>query len=118
MGPLDHLRAHLDGATCTVCEERVPADRIRILARRDDLVFLEMACAACGSTSLSFVGDEVARSEADRLAAGTPVSTDDVLDMHAFLDVWTGDLASLFQRAGAAPELQTGPRARRVGRPA
>ena len=57
----------LDGTTCTVCEERVPADNLRLLARREDLLFLEVACAACGSTALGFVTTETVRPELLRI---------------------------------------------------
>jgi len=126
MGPLDRLGALLDGMGCTVCDEHVPGARIRLLARRDDLLFLQLDCPACGSTSLGFVADdgirpEVGRpdvlrpdvlrpdvvrpggsvaAEAARLADAAPVSSDDVLDMHTFLDSWTGDLAGLVRPAG------------------
>ncbi|HEX5591623.1 MAG TPA: hypothetical protein VFX65_15120 [Candidatus Limnocylindrales bacterium] len=122
MGPLDHLRALLDGNDCTVCDAPVPFDRVRILARRDDLVFLQVDCPACGSTSLGFVAGEPARRpvrpEAERLAGGATVSSDDVLDMHDFLAGWSGDLASLL-RGPVAPRTPAARRAdRRTGRPA
>ena len=60
MGPQGHLGALLDGMGCTVCEEHVPAERIRLLARRDDLLFLQVACPACGSTSLGFGPERMA----------------------------------------------------------
>jgi hypothetical protein len=62
MGPQDHLRALLDGMSCTVCEERVPADHLRLLARRDDLLFILADCEACGSSALGFVANAAART--------------------------------------------------------
>ena len=94
MDPLDHRLALTDGHRCTVCDESVPAARIKLLAWRDDLAFLQLDCAGCLSTTLGFVlagvGDEprpVRRPE--------PVSSDDVLDMHQLLATWRGDLAGL-----------------------
>src|SRR6185436_2346908 len=55
MDPLDHLLALPDGLRCTVCDERVPATRIRLLAWRDDLAFLQIDCQGCASTTLGFV---------------------------------------------------------------
>lgn len=101
MGPLDHLRTLLDGIACTVCEEHVSADRVRLLARRDDLLFLQVDCAACGSSSLGFLAEELVAPEADRCPGATTISSDDVLDMHALLESWTGDLASLVGGSGA-----------------
>jgi hypothetical protein len=118
MGPQDHLGALLDGMGCTVCEEHVPADRIRLLARRDDLLFLQVDCPACGSTSLGFVADEPVPSEADRLADSAPITSDDILDMHAFLASWTGNLDGLVRPSGAPRRRRVGPDARRTGRSA
>lgn len=118
MGPQDHLGALLDGMGCTVCEEPVPAERIRLLARRDDLLFLQVDCPACGSTSLGFVADEPIAPEADRLADGAPISADDVLDMHAFLASWTGDVGGLVRPTAGTRRRQAGPGIRRTGRSA
>ena len=97
MDPLDHLVALPDGLRCSVCDERVPAVRIRILARRDDLTFLEIDCDACGSSTLGFVLD--GRSDEPVPAHdGAPVSADDVLDMHQLLAGWHGDIAGLLRR--------------------
>ena len=96
MDPLDHLLALPDGLRCTVCDERVPATRIRLLAWRDDLAFLQLDCAACASTTLGFVLDGRADEPAD-LPESDPVSADDVLDMHQFLATWRGDLAGLLR---------------------
>jgi hypothetical protein len=94
MDPLDHLLALPDGLRCTVCDERVPATRIRTLARRDDLAFLQIDCPGCASTTLGFVLG--GRSEtADHGPVADPISTDDVLDMHQLLASWRGDLAGL-----------------------
>lgn len=108
MDPLDHLIALPDGLRCSVCDERVPMTRIRLLARRDDLAFLEIDCDACLSTTLGFVlggqSDEAASLEAP------PVSSDDVLDMHQLLAGWRGDLASLVapDRGAAEPRDEPG----------
>lgn len=118
MDPQDHLRELLDGIACTVCEERVPGDQVRLLARREDLLFLQVECTACGSTALGFLADEALLAEMEREAAAPPVTTDDVLDMHDFLRTWDGDLASLLdhdRRSGEAGGT-AGSRAPRAGR--
>jgi hypothetical protein len=93
MDPLDHLLALPDGLQCTVCDERVPATRVRLLAWRDDLAFLQIDCDSCASTTLGFVLG--GRSETEVLPAADPISSDDVLDMHQLLATWRGDLAGL-----------------------
>ena len=62
-----------------------------MLARREDLAFLQLDCTACRSTTLGLAAGGVM----DQPAARPPVSGDDVLDMHELLATWTGDLASL-----------------------
>ena len=104
MDPLDHLLALPDGLRCTVCDERVPATRIRTLARRDDLTFIEIDCEACSSSTLGFLlagqTDEPSPSAGatGRPARGNPITSDDVLDMHELLASWRGDLADLLSR--------------------
>ena len=99
MDPLDHLLALPDGLDCTVCDQRVPATRIRTLARRDDLTFIEIDCEACASSTLGFLlagqSDEPALPQ-----GGDPITGDDVLDMHELLESWRGDLAGLLARDG------------------
>jgi len=118
MGPQDHLGALLDGIGCTVCDEPVAADRIRLLARRDDLLFLQINCARCGSSSLGFIADGHVRPEAARLSERPAITADDVLDMHDVLEAWTGDLVGLLGRSPTPPDPGAGRRSRRTGRPA
>ena len=96
MDPVDHLLALPGGHHCTVCGEPVPAARVQLLAWRDDLVFVQLECAACLSTTLGFVLG--GRSEGPaRPPAADPISSDDVLDMHQLLATWRGDLTGLLQ---------------------
>ena len=101
MDPLDHLLALPDGLRCTVCDDRVPATRIHLLAWRDDLAFLQIDCGACLSTTLGFMvggrGDEPTAPPA------APITSDDVLDMHQLLATWRGDLAGLLGPDGRGP---------------
>jgi hypothetical protein len=92
-----------DGLRCTVCDERVPAERLELLAWRDDLVFLQIDCTACLSTTLGFVvaGAADGPSEAPE---PPPISSDDVLDMHQFLASWRGDLSALLGSDRGRPE--------------
>jgi len=103
MDPLDHRLVLPDGLRCTVCDERVPVERLRVLAWRDDLVFLQIDCASCLSTTLGFVVAGVTddgRSEPEP----PPISSDDVLDMHQFLASWRGDLSALLGSERGRPE--------------
>jgi len=93
MDPLDHLGTRLDGHCCTVCDAAVPADRVKLLAWREDLAFIQLDCDGCLSTTLGFV--MVAQAAEDDRSAASPISSDDVLDMHQLLATWRGDLTGL-----------------------
>ncbi|MCI0345052.1 MAG: hypothetical protein L0221_06335 [Chloroflexi bacterium] len=100
MDPQDRLQSLLNGIACSVCEAAVSGDRIRLLARREDLAFVEIACLDCRSTTLGFVidGDAVGASSSE----APPVTADDVLDMHVALEAWQGDLRSLLASSPAS----------------
>jgi hypothetical protein len=55
MDPRDDLDSLAGGVGCAACGEIVPGDGIRILASRDDLVFVEVVCPGCRSESLGIV---------------------------------------------------------------
>jgi hypothetical protein len=96
-------QARPDDVACGVCREPVAHDRTRLVASRDDLVFLELHCRACSSVTLGFVFTDGAAGlpESVRLAGARPVSADDVLDMHQYLGGWRGDLRSLLAGGGS-----------------
>ena len=55
MDPRDRLPPFVNGVECAVCGLTVPRDGIRVLASRDDLTFVELACESCRSESLGIV---------------------------------------------------------------
>jgi hypothetical protein len=105
MDPRDRLRPIPAGAACTACGAPVPTSEIRILARRDDVAFVELACRSCGSEALALL---IAGTDPDAgpvldLAAdagdpsegeldGTSISALDASILGAHLDAWQGDL--------------------------
>lgn len=94
MDPRGHLRALLDGLACTVCHEPVPGDRVRMLAHRGDLTFIQVECGSCDSTALEFLTD-LPGPGSDHGAAPA-ITTDDVVAAHRFLADWHGDVRTLF----------------------
>jgi hypothetical protein len=97
--------ARLDDVACGVCREPVAHDQARLLASRDDLAVVELRCGACSSVTLGFV---FTREPHDALRtqsrpAMSPVTGDDVLEMHLHLEAWRGDLRSLVDRSQARP---------------
>ncbi|MFL5755675.1 MAG: hypothetical protein ACJ77N_05175 [Chloroflexota bacterium] len=111
----DRLRDALGGVGCTACGAAVDADRILVLAERDDLVFIEVRCGSCGSETLGLVvlgldDDGATNASLDvalpgewgpgdeaRLASSAPLDATDVERMHAFLAGYRGDLRSLIE---------------------
>jgi len=114
MDPRDGPRPLPDGARCTACGAPVPTGRIRVLARRDDMAFVELACTDCGSATLALLmppstpdGDPVLDVAADvstsdltspagiargHQAAFRPITQADVEAVRRDLAAWDGDL--------------------------
>src|SRR5215210_7004302 len=114
-GP-DWLRTQLTSFTCPACGRRYRGSKIRLLAERDGLFFVDLDCAKCGShtvaivtvemddsqsliTDISDIGisiDELPEHLGEELpAAAALVTADDVLEMHEFLADFRGDVAAL-----------------------
>ena len=88
MDPRDRTDV-VDGTECAACGRPVPPDATRVLAQREDLAFVELGCAGCGSVSLAIrLGAAVAASR-------STIESDDVLDLHVFLAGYRGDLRGL-----------------------
>ena len=107
MGPRDLPGPLPDGALCTACGVPVPTGRIRILARRDDLAFVQLDCVACGSAALGLLmdspaaggeqildvaGDPVPAGSGSRGATVRAISQADVDAIRDDLAAWDGDL--------------------------
>ena len=109
------LTSELASFACAGCGQAYGQERIRVIAQRDDLFFLDLACAHCGSQAVAIVtvqiDDETASSEPGQAGpagqqagddslppTGPPLSADDVLDMHRILRDFEGDARELLAR--------------------
>jgi hypothetical protein len=106
MDPRERTPPFENGVDCAVCGRNVPAERIRILASRDDLTFVELTCAACRSESLGMIlagatdgpdarepyGEFLPADDA-RFRAALPIDVDDLLAVRRLLEL--GDLDAL-----------------------
>ena len=114
-------------AGCTRCGQPYAANGISMLAQREGIAFVQLVCFACQSKTLALVtgvptaeedssmpgegvpGDLLAAARDDSEAshrAGCPIGEADVLDMHAFLAEYEGDIHGLL---GTQPDDETGP---------
>ncbi len=114
-GP-DWLRTQLTSFTCPACGRRYRGSKIRLLAERDGLFFVDLDCARCGSHTVAIVTveiddatasitdisdltlntDELPEHFGEGLPAGAAtVTPDDVLEMHEFLAEFDGNFVRL-----------------------
>ena len=120
-GP-DWLRTQLTSFTCPACGRRYRGSKIRLLAERDGLFFVDLDCSRCGSHTVAIVTVEMDDSQGlitdisdltldtdslpehlgEELPVGAaPVTADDVLEMHEYLQAFKGDVTTLLR--GRAP---------------
>lgn len=107
---------------CSVCHRGFETEDVHILSRKSDMWMLMVSCGECharnfvaavlgdgdaeeAQLALRRLGEEHVRSGVEFEGAeddepeGDPVSVDDVLEMHAFLDAFDGDFQALFRRS-------------------
>lgn len=105
---------------CSVCHRGFETDDVHILSRKSDMWMLMVTCSECharnfvaavigdgdaeeAQLALRRLGEEHVRSRLDAEIeeaepAADPVTVDDVLDVHAFLEDFDGDFQSLFRK--------------------
>ncbi|MEA2623774.1 MAG: hypothetical protein QOH61_2684 [Chloroflexota bacterium] len=111
MDGADWLRTQLTSFGCAACGQAYDPGRIRVLAERDGLFFVDLACAHCGTQAVAVVTiqvdeDDVAHADAgerfdqgvEAAAPAPAVSADDLLSMHAFLSGFEGDVSTFLSR--------------------
>lgn len=110
MDGAEWLRTQLTSFGCAACGRAYAPEGIRMLAERDGLFFVDLACLMCGSQATAIVTIELEdgatpRADVPELepaaaigGRGAPVDLDDVLDVHQLLSTYEGDLAGLLRR--------------------
>ncbi len=115
MDPTEELVKRLMAAVnCSVCGSHYESDGVEVLGHQEDLWFLTVTCDHCHTQGLvaamvrEATPDEAAAArEASITARETeieqptptpqiPVTSDDLLDLHLFLDRFNGDFRGLF----------------------
>lgn len=113
MDPRDRLPPFANGVACGACGRLVPLERIRVLASRDDLTFVELECPGCRSESLGIVvqstegpagiyGEFLPADDA-RFREALPIGPDDILAVRELLA--GGDLNAF---VGPSPDARGG----------
>ena len=101
------LRKHVASRRCPLCRKGYKPENVRVAARTDDLWAVSVRCAACrrqqvywlSMADLKFPDDapvDPSPEEEAAFNAMPPVGTDEILDMHLFLNDFDGDFQSLF----------------------
>jgi hypothetical protein len=111
MDGADWLRTQLTSFGCAACGAPYEPGRIRLLAEREGLYFVDLACMSCASRAVAIVTVELDDEEAPRADPGDlvrltaarppapdPIDVDDVLDMHRFLERFEGGTVALLER--------------------
>lgn len=124
MDGAEWLRTQLEAYACASCGRTYVASHIRVLAQREDLFFVDLACEGCGAEAVAIVTIETESAEGEQVQTsdlGTrrrrrrrspgrgvkeqspPVTVDDVLSMHLFLRDFDGDFRRLFRDGPGTP---------------
>ena len=128
MDGAEWIREELNSLECAGCGRTYTAGRIRLLGQGDACFLVDLACSECGARAVAIVTFESSdggvdivvdqqdqqRREARRRGRSArprrqepppapPVTSDEVLEMHAFLDAFDGDFRRLFGASPADP---------------
>jgi hypothetical protein len=104
----DHQVKHLmTTINCTECGRRYEAGDIGIVYHQQELWFISVSCRNCGARGLvaalikegsnAPVITDLTPEELARFSEAAPVSADDVLDVHLFLEGFDGNFGAQFQ---------------------
>jgi hypothetical protein len=105
---LRRLREQAKEYDCSVCGANHAGSDIRLLGRLDAAWIVRVKCARCETTFKLLVRVDRERaslapiSERPTRARRPPVSLDDVIDAHEFLEQFEGDARALFAGKGKA----------------
>ena len=101
------LKQWISSYRCRVCRRSYDRAQVRVAARRDEIWLVSARCSLCRNQQIFCValrgnGNEtilrdVSAAEEAQFAAMAPLTADDVLDMHQFLEDFDGDFKQLFE---------------------
>lgn len=104
------LKTQLTSFGCAACGQPYESGKIRLLAEREGLFFVDLGCSHCGTQAVAIVTIATDEDDELRIDAGEhasvaltampvadPVSADDVLAVHKLLDGFAGSINDLLE---------------------
>ena len=98
----------MSAMNCGICGQHFEIDNINVLGHEDDIWFLNIFCRDCHTQALVVavikegsppeIITDLTKAELAKFAQASPVSNDDVLNLHIFLDGFDGDFVNLFNQ--------------------
>jgi hypothetical protein len=105
-GQEQKLKQLISSYRCHVCRRCFEREHVRLAARHEQLWIVSVRCSLCRNQQVFWIAlkddqgesilQDVAGGEDEELAAMPPITSDDVLDMHEFLNAFSGDFQRLF----------------------
>jgi hypothetical protein len=102
----EFIKELLSNIKCRVCGRDLEPACVRFLGHKEKLWFLTVLCPGCQSQNLvaavikegkaAELVAELSEAERSKFSTSLPIGADDVLDMHTFLEKFSGDFSSLF----------------------
>lgn len=107
--PSEHenaLKRYVSTFRCQVCRCSYEGDQVRVAARHEQLWVVSVRCRRCRNQQVFYFAPrekdpesllcDMNDQEEARFSAMDAVSSDEVLDMHQFLERFNGDFKKLF----------------------
>lgn len=104
-GQEGQLKRLISSCRCQFCRNRFSDERVRITAHYDDVWLLGVRCTRCRRSQAFWVAlnhdssvrlSDLTEVEEEDIARKPPLSSDDVLDIHLFLEEFDGDFQTVF----------------------
>jgi hypothetical protein len=96
------LRQLLGTRRCKVCRREFDRQHMRLAARHEQLWIVSVRCRVCRNqevfwiTPKDFDVETIVAADHARRAEEPPINSDDILDMHEFLEDFDGNFKGLF----------------------
>ncbi len=93
----------LQNQYCNNCGEKLTNAKVEILAQSENHILAQIDCPHCGAEHIATITSQSSenkenmnKQENRNLLDGNPITTDEVLDAHKFLQNFDGNYSNLF----------------------